>query len=230
MKRSLFLLAVAVVAAFSLSQTGAEARVQSFADRFAGAASIGESGTYAFDKNHTVISFKVKHNGLIEIPGFFRDFNGKIEYNAADVSKSSVEFLAQATSIDTGVAGRDNHLRSKDFFEVQTHQFVSFKSTKIEKKGKAWMVTGDFTMKGVTKSITFPFNISGFIPAANEKASPRMGITASTSLNRRDYGINYGSNLPTGIPVISDTVNITLEIEATMKRDIPAAIKAAQAL
>lgn len=229
MRRTFLILGVALIAAFSLSQTGTEARTPTHADRFAGSPAIGETGTYAFDKNHSVIGFKVKHNGLIDIPGFFRDFTGKIEYNATDVSKSSVEFLAQATSIDTGVAGRDNHLRSKDFFEVQTHQFITFKSTKVEKKGKQWMVTGDFTMKGVTKSITFPFNITGFLPAG-EKSPARMGLTAATTLNRRDYGINYGSNLPSGIAVISDNVSIVLEIEATMKKDVPAILKAATAL
>src|SRR5690606_23674095 len=77
-----------------------------------------ESGTYTFDKAHSFIGFKVKHMGLIDVPGYFRDFTGTVNYDAADVTKSSVEFTAKATSIDTGVAGRDNHLRSADFFEV----------------------------------------------------------------------------------------------------------------
>lgn len=229
MKKTTLLLTLALAAFITISQTGAEARVEAFADRFAGSSAVGETGTYMFDKNHSVIGFKVKHNGLIDIPGFFRDFTGKIEYNAVDVSKSTVEFWAKATSIDTGVTGRDNHLRSADFFEIAKHPDITFKSTKVEKKGKAWMVTGDFTMKGVTKSITFPFNITGFLPAA-EKNPARMGLTAATSLNRRDYGINYGSNLPSGIAVISDNVSIILEIEATMKKDLGAAIKAITAL
>ena len=229
MRRTVFTLVFAIIAASALSQTGAEARNATHFDRFTGAAAIGETGTYAFDKPHSVIGFKVKHNGLIEIPGFFRDFTGKVDYNAADISKSSVEFWAKATSIDTGVANRDNHLRSKDFFEVEKFPDITFKSTKVEKKGKQWMVTGDFTMKGVTKSISFPFNITGFLPAA-EKSPARMGLTATTTLNRRDYGVNYGGNLPSGVAVISDNVTIVLEMEATMKKDIPAAIKAAQAL
>lgn len=230
MRRAFLTLAVAMVAAFSLSQSGTEARVMTHADRFVAAAAIGETGTYMFDKAHSVIGFKVKHNGLIDIPGYFRDFTGKIDYNAADVSKSYVEFWAKATSIDTGVDARDNHLRSRDFFEIEKFPDITFKSSKIEKKGKAWMVTGDFTMKGVTKSITFPFNISGFLPAA-EKSPARMGVVAGTTLNRRDYGINYGGNLPSGIAAISDNIEVVLEIEATMKKDIPAAIKsAAQAL
>lgn len=229
MRKTTLLLTLALAALMTLSQTGAEAREQTFADRFAGAIDAGESGTYMFDKNHSVISFKVKHNGLIEIPGFFRDFTGKVEYNAADVSKSTVEFWAKATSIDTGVAGRDNHLRSKDFFEIEKFPDITFKSTNVERKGKVWVVTGDFTMKGVTKPMTFPFYLTGFIPG-KDKSPTRMGITASTSLNRRDFGINYGGNLPSGIAVISDNINIVLEIEATIKKDLPAAIKAATAL
>jgi polyisoprenoid-binding protein YceI len=229
MRRIFLVTGLAIIAAISLSQSGAEARNATHFDRFAGAGAIGETGSYGFDKAHSVIGFKVKHNGLIEIPGFFRDFTGKVEYNAADVSKSSVEFSAKVTSIDTGVTNRDNHLRSKDFFEVEKFPDITFKSTKVEKKGKQWTVTGDFTMKGVTKSITFPFNITGFLPAA-EKSAARMGITAATTLNRRDYGITYGGNLPSGIPVISDAVTINLEIEATMKRDTGAAIKSTQAL
>jgi polyisoprenoid-binding protein YceI len=229
MKRTKLIICTALLAIIAVSQSGTEAREQAFADRFAGAAAIGDSGTYTFDKAHSVIGFRVKHNGLIEIPGFFRDFAGTVHYDAKDVSKSSVEFTAKATSIDTGIAGRDSHLRSKDFFEVEKFPDITFKSTKVEKKGKQWMLTGDFTMKGVTKTITFPFNISGFLPAG-EKSAARMGITAATTINRRDFGVNYGGNLPGGVPVIADNIGIFLEIEAPTKRDVPAAVKASASL
>lgn len=222
MKRVSLLLGAVLFVFVVLSQTGAEIVKPAFAERFAGDQKGGESGTYTFDRAHSAIGFKVKHNGLIEIPGFFRDFTGSVNYDSKDVTKSTVEFTAKATSIDTGVAARDNHLRSADFFEVAKYPEITFKSTKITKKGKSWLVTGDFTMKGVTKSITFPFNIVGWLPAT-ERSPARMGIMASTSLNRRDYGINYGSNLPSGIPAISDIVNIEFAIEAPMRRDAPAA-------
>jgi polyisoprenoid-binding protein YceI len=215
-----------LIAFLALSQTGAEAIEPSFADRFAGAAPVGVTGTYGFDKAHSAIGFKVKHNGLSEIPGFFRDFTGSINYNAEDVTKSSVEFTAKVTSIDTGVAGRDNHLRSKDFFEIETYPDITFKSTKVEKKGNSFLLTGDFTMKGVTKSITFPFNIAGFLPAG-ERSGARMGFTADTKINRRDYGINYGGNiLGTNIPTIADEIAIRLEVQAPAPRPAaPAAPK-----
>jgi len=218
MKRASFLFAAAFVIFASLGQTGTEAIVPSHADRFVGAAAEGAAGTYNFDRAHTVIGFRVKHNGLIDIPGFFRDFSGAVNYDPKEMTKSSVEFTAKATSIDTGNTGRDTHLRSKDFFEVDKFVDVAFKSTKVEQKGKQWMVTGDFTMKGVTKSITFPFNITGFLPAS-ERSGGRMGITAETMIKRSDYGITYGQNIVgTSTPVIADEVHIHLAIEAPMPR------------
>src|SRR5690349_8887026 len=77
-----------------------------------------ETGAYSFDKAHSFIGFKVKHMGLIEVPGFFRDFTGTVNYDSANPTKSSVEFTAKVTSVDTGVAGRDRHLRTADFFDV----------------------------------------------------------------------------------------------------------------
>lgn len=205
--------------------TGAAAVEMTQSEQYAalGARQTGESGVYNFDKAHSFIGFKVKHYGLIEVPGYFRDFTGAVNYDAKDPAKSTVEFTAKATSVDTGVAGRDNHLRSADFFEVQKFPELSFKSTKVEKKGKGWIVTGDFTLKGVTKSISFPFNISGFLPA-DQRSGGKMGITAETSINRRDYGVNYGSNMPNGTPVLSDDVKVVLQIEANRAK--PAATPA----
>lgn len=227
MKRFSFLFGAILFAFIVISQTGAEAVEPTFAERFAADQKGGDSGVYTFDRAHSAIGFKVKHNGLIEIPGFFRDFAGTVNYDAKDVTKSTVEFTAKATSIDTGNGGRDNHLRSADFFEVTKFPEITFKSTKIAKKGKSWIVTGDFTMKGVTKSITFPFNIVGWLPG-NDRVGPRMGIMASTSLKRSEYGITYGNNLPSGIPVISDVINIEFAIEAPMRRETPAAPKPAE--
>ena len=180
------------------------------------------SGTYAFDRAHSAIGFRVKHMGLVDIPGYFRDFTGTINYNAKDVSKSSVEFTAQATSVDTGVGKRDDHLRNPDFFEVEKFPTITFKSTKVEKKGNALMITGDFMMKGVTKQISFPFNITGFV---DSRGTMKMGVTAETSLNRRDYGVNYGTNMPNGVAMLSDNININLQIEANMQKKEEAAVE-----
>ncbi len=227
MKRAFFGVGAVMIAAIVLWGSSVNAVNRRFEERFVVNGTTfkdGESGTYNFDKAHSVIAFKVKHNGLIEIPGFFRDFTGAINYDAKDVAKSSVAFTAKATSIDTGVGGRDNHLRSPDFFEVEKFPEVTFKSTSVAKQGNGWVVTGDFTMKGITKSISFPFSIAGFLPAT-QRTGPRMGVTAATSFNRRDYGVNYGGNIPgTSTPVIADNVDVILQIEAVQpKAPAPAA-------
>ncbi|MET0753034.1 MAG: YceI family protein [Pyrinomonadaceae bacterium] len=173
----------------------------------------GASGVYNFDKAHTFIGFRVKHMGLIEVPGYFRDFTGAVTYDANDIKKSSVEFSAKIASVDTGVAGRNGHLQKPEFFDAEKFPEMKFKSTKIDKKGKQWMVTGDLTIRDVTKSITFPFDVVGFI--AGERGT-RMGITAETMINRRDYGVNYDQKLPNGTPSVSDEIKVSLQIEANM--------------
>jgi polyisoprenoid-binding protein YceI len=216
MKRVSFLMGFALFALFIFSNSGTNAVNQSITEKFGGwddkKDTTDYSGTYNFDKAHSMIGFRVRHNGLAEVLGFFRDFKGTVNYDQKDVSKSTVEFTAQATSVDTGVAARDNHLRTADFFDVANNKEITFKSTKVAKKGKQWMLTGDFTLRGVTKSITFPFNIVGFLPGT-EKSGPRMGLTAQTTINRRDYGVNFGSTLPSGALLLSDDVKIDLQLE-----------------
>lgn len=209
------------LAIFTFTMTGVER--PALAKEFAAAPKAeGPSGTYNLDKAHSFIGFKVKHMGLVEVPGFFRDFTGTIIYDAKDPSKSSVEFAAKATSVDTGVGGRDNHLRSPDFFEVEKFPELTFKSTKVEKKGRGWVMTGDFTLKGVTKSLSIPFNVAGFLPA-DQRSGGKMGVTAETTINRRDYGVNYGSNMPNGTAMLSDDVKISLEVEANRPKEVPKA-------
>lgn len=178
-------------------------------------------GTYNFDKAHSAIGFRVKHMGLVDVPGYFRDFSGAINYDTKDVTKSTVEFTAKMESVDTRVEGRDKHLRSADFFEVEKFPEMTFKSTKVEKKGNNLSVTGDLTMKGVTKQITFPVTVAGFVK--DQRGGTKMGAVAETTINRRDFGVNYGGNLPNGTPMLSDEVKVVLNIEANMAAPKPAA-------
>ena len=223
MNRAFYIFAIVATATFALVGTWTATVEPTLAERFeaAGAVQTGESGTYNFDKAHSFIGFRVRHNGLIDVPGFFRDFTGTVVYDAKDASKSSVNFSAKMTSIDTGVAARDNHLRTADFFEVEKFPEMTFASTKVEKSGSGWTVTGNLTMKGVTKSVTFPFNLTGFLPA-NQRTGPRMGITAETTVNRRDFGVNYGT-----AATIGDDIKVVLAIEAVQpKAPAPAATPA----
>ena len=225
MKKFSYLTVLLLAAAFIYSGVLTRAETVSFAERFStdGKSAVnGESGTYSFDKAHSFIGFKVRHMGLIEVPGFFRDFTGEVIFDAKDVSKSSVNFKAMTTSVDTGVVGRDKHLRTADFFEVEKFPEMTFKSTKVEKKGKGWMVTGDLTIKGVTKSVAIPFEIAGWLPEA-ERSGMKMGIAGETTINRRDFGVNYGNSLPSGVAAIGDEVKVVLQIEAGKPKEAPKA-------
>lgn len=215
MKKISFLTGILTVALLIASNFGTSAENATIAEKFASVdtkLSVQEqTGTYNFDKAHSSIGFRVRHMGLVDVPGYFRDFTGTINYDGKDVAKSSVQFTAKMESVDTGVAPRDKHLRTADFFEVEKYPEMTFKSTKVEKKGKNWMVTGDLTMKGVTKQISMPITVAGF---AQDQRGTKMGVMAETTINRRDFGVNYGSNLPSGVPVLSDDIKVVLNVEA----------------
>ena len=171
------------------------------------------AGTYNLDPAHSLIGFAVRHLEINLVSGRFKDFSGAINYNDRDVTKSTVEFNAKIASIDTEVAARDKHLLSADFFEAEKYPEMTFKSTKIEKRGKDdYVIQGDFTLKGVTKKIEFPFTFTGAIK--DPWGNTRFGIEAQTKINRRDYGINYGNALPAGGFDVANEVTIDLRLEA----------------
>lgn len=170
------------------------------------------SGEYKMDPAHSVIGFAIRHFEISFVRGRFKDFTGAINYDAADVTKSTVEFTAKVESIDTGVAGRDNHLRTADFFEVAKFPEMTFKSTKVEKKGNGYVLHGDFTLKGVTKPISFPFTLTGAVK--DNRGNVRFGVAGETKINRRDYGITWGSAMPNGGKNVGDEVTIDLQLEA----------------
>lgn len=171
------------------------------------------AGVYNLDPAHSLIGFAVRHLEINLVSGRFKDFAGSIDYNDRDVTKSTVEFSAKIASIDTEVAARDKHLLSADFFEAEKYPEMIFKSTEIEKRGKDnYVVRGDFTLKGVTKQIEFPFVLTGAVK--DPWGNTRFGVAAQTKINRRDYGINYGNALPAGGFDVADEVTIDLRLEA----------------
>lgn len=173
-------------------------------------------GEYSFDKAHSSIGFRIKHMGLVDVPGNFRDFTGMIKLAGKKMKDSSVEFKAQMKSVDTGVGGRDNHLRTKDFFEVEKYPEMIFKSKEIKKKGKKYMVKGDLTIKDVTKEVIIPMQMFG--PVKDDRGNVKIGVTGQTVINRRQFNITYGGNLPNGTPTLADNVTVDLQIEAAMKK------------
>ena len=170
------------------------------------------TGDYRVDPGHSVIGFSIRHFEISFVRGRFKDFTSTIHYDAADVTKSTVEFTAKVESIDTGVGGRDNHLRSADFFDVAQFPEMKFKSTKVEKKGNGYVLHGDFTLKDVTKPISFPFNLTGAIK--DNRGNLRFGVAAETKINRRDYGISWGAKMANGGLNVADEVIIDLQLEA----------------
>lgn len=216
MRKILFALIIFAAAVIAINYSvSADSQTRSLDEK---ALKMVEAGTYDFDKAHSFIGFRIKHMGLIEVPGYFRDFKGTVNFDAADITKSTVEFTAKTTSVDTGVAARDNHLRTADFFDVEKFPEMTFKSTKVEKRGKSLILTGDLTIKGITKTVSIPFEITGWLPAGDRNPA-KMGIAGETVINRRDFGVNWGGNLPSGVPALSDEVKVTLQIEAAKAKN-----------
>jgi polyisoprenoid-binding protein YceI len=169
--------------------------------------------TYAIDAAHSTIGFSVRHLVINNIPGRFKEYSGTINYDTADITKSSVQFTAKVASIDTGVQQRDDHLRTADFFEVAKYPEMTFKSSRVEKKGKdSFIAHGTFTLKGISKEIAIPFKVYG--PITDPYKKTRMGVEANLVINRQDYGVTYSKTLEGGGLVISNDVNIHLNLEA----------------
>jgi len=170
------------------------------------------AGTYNIDPAHSIIGFAVRHLEINWVEGRFKDFKGTVNFDDKDITKSSVEFNAKIASIDTGVEGRNKHLRTADFFDAEKYPDMKFVSTKVEKKGKnRYILHGDLTIKDVTKSISFPFTITG---AVNAGGGTRFGINAETVINRRDFNVNYGHALAEGGFDVGNDITVKLQLEA----------------
>lgn len=204
----LLLVCAALLVALSFSRQVADAQQKPAGVTF----DAIPGGDYKVDPAHSVIGFSIRHFEISLVSGRFKDFTSTIHYDASDVTKSTVEFTAKVESIDTGVAGRDNHLRTADFFDVAKFPEMTFKSTKVEKKGKGYVMHGDFTLKGVTKQISFPFNVAGAVK--DNRGNVRFGVAAETTINRRDYGITWGAKMANGGVNVADEVTINLQLEA----------------
>jgi polyisoprenoid-binding protein YceI len=188
---------------------------------FAGTAFAGEK--FEVDASHSNIGFTVRHMVVAKVSGSFRKFSGTIVYDEQDVAKSSVTVAIKTASIDTDNERRDNHLRSGDFFNAATDSLITFVSNKIEKRGEGYVAVGDFTLRGVTKQIELPFTILGKIK--DPWGNTRLGVEASISINRFDYGVKWDNKIADGSLIVSDKVDIALTIEAIAAAPKPPAPK-----
>lgn len=168
--------------------------------------------TFAADRAHTSVGFSVRHM-VTQVRGSFGDFSMTIVKDDANPAASSVDFKIQATSVDTGNEMRDKHLRSDDFFAVEKFPEITFKSTKVEKVSDSdYQVTGEFTMRGVTKVMTLPVKFLGEIKGMDGK--PVAGFSVTTTLNRKEFGVNWNKTLDSGGLLLADEVTVEINVEA----------------
>ena len=154
-------------------------------------AQVSTSKTYPIDNGHSTVGFSVPiMGGLSKVKGKFTDFTINLTNDEKDITKSSVNVVIKATSVDTGIDARDKHLRTAEFFDVEKFPEITFQSSSIEKKGEQFIAHGPLTMHGVTKEIALPFTITGVTESA-DKTKKNVGYSANLVLNRRDFGINY---------------------------------------
>ena len=170
-------------------------------------------GTWAIDPVHSDVSFTVKHMMVSKVRGRFGAVEGQL-VTAADPLQSSVEATIDMVSIDTNNAQRDAHIRSADFFEVETHPNMTFRSTGIRADGDDFLVDGELTIKGITKPVTLALELGGFGPDAY--GGTRAGFSATTTINRRDFGVDISMPLDGGGVVVGDKVTVSLDIEAVL--------------
>ncbi|MDN3018721.1 YceI family protein [Paenibacillus sp. BSR1-1] len=168
---------------------------------------------WALDAAHSSVDFSVRHMMIANVKGSFNSFNATIEADPSDLTTASIEFAIETASVDTRNQDRDGHLVSADFFDAANHPNMTFKATSIEKTDDGeYNVTGDLTLRGVTKQETFAvtFEGTGKDPWGNEKA----GFSATGSINRSDYGLVWNAALETGGVLVGDKVKINLQIQA----------------
>jgi polyisoprenoid-binding protein YceI len=169
-------------------------------------------GTWRVDPAHSSVAFEVKHMMIATVRGHFREFYGTIEA-APDPAESRVSGAVQTASIDTGQSDRDAHLRSADFFDAERYPEASFESTRIEPLGGAeWRLTGEVTIKDVTREVTFDATVQGAgeDPWGNE----RVGIAVRGSVNRNDFGLTWQQRLAAGGLLVGEEVKVMIDVSA----------------
>lgn len=168
--------------------------------------------TWAIDPSHSDVGFKVKHMMFTNVSGKFNDFEAKVENDDDQFETSAISFSAKTNSIDTHNIDRDNHLKSADFFDVERFPTISFKSTNIKKiSDSEYVISGDLTIKDVTKNITLDAEYSGLMkdPWGNIK----VGISLNGKINRKDFGLTWNAALETGGVLVGEDVRLIAEVQ-----------------
>jgi polyisoprenoid-binding protein YceI len=170
-----------------------------------------EAATWTIDPTHSEVGFSVRHMMVSKVRGRFTTFSGEI-VTADDPTKSSVTAEIDLSSINTGQEQRDEHIKSADFFEVETYPTMTYKSTGVRVEDGEYILDGDLTLKGVTKSVPLALELNGFGP--DPFGGTRAGFTATGEINRRDFNVNFSAPMQNGGVVVADKITLQLEIEA----------------
>ena len=176
------------------------------------------TGTYAIDPTHSRIGFVARHAMVTKVRGSFNEFDGSGYFDAENPAASHLQLTIQAASIDTRNADRDGHLRSNDFFDMETYPEITFASTAVEQvDAENYRVTGDLTIKGVTKPVTVDFEYTG--TAVDPYGNQRIGLEGKTTVNRKDWGVNWNAALEAGGVLVSEKVTLEFEVSAIRTDD-----------
>jgi len=180
---------------------------------FLAAASSVPAQTWTIDSSHSAAQFSVRHMMVTTVRGDMGKITGAVSFDPAKPAAGSIDATIDVTGINTREAGRDKHLKSADFFDVEKFPTITFKSKKIDPAaGGGFKVTGDLTMKGVTKEVVL--DVEPLRPVIkDQRGASRTGTTATTKLNRQDYGVNWSRALDGGGVVVSDDVSVTIDIQ-----------------
>jgi polyisoprenoid-binding protein YceI len=173
------------------------------------------AGTWDIDPTHSTVGFSVRHMMVSKVRGYFRDFTGEI-VTAEDPAQSTVTANIDLGSIDTRQEQRDAHIRSADFFDVDNHPHMIFRSTAVRVvDGADWFIDGELTIKGASKAVTLELELNGF--GADAYGGFRAGFSAKTEINRNDFGVDIKMPMDGGGVVVGDKITVELEIEAVLR-------------
>lgn len=169
-------------------------------------------GTYVLDPSHTTLSFVTRHAMVTKVRGSFEKFEGQATVDGANPDNTTLEVFIDAASINTRNEDRDNHIRSADFFDVEKYPTWTFKGTGYAIHGETVEVTGDLTIKDITRSVTIPMEYQG--SAKDPFGNNRIGFEGSQVINRSDFGLTWNAALETGGFLVSDKITIEVEVSA----------------
>ena len=179
---------------------------------------------WIFEPGHTAAEFRARHMMVTYVRGHFKNVHGTLEFDPESPRKSSVEVQIDASGIWTGVKERDDHLRSADFLDVDHHPEIAFRGNQVEVKGEHdYAVTGDLTIRGVTRKVTLNVSYLGqwetpwWEDGVNKGPRTRAGFVATTQINRQDFGVSWQDTMDRGGIVVSNQIDIAIDVEAILE-------------